>query len=99
MPAKRVKSRAIIGLIIAPHITEKSARGARAGWYTFQVRSDATKPAIKRAVADRYGVLVTQVRVSYHRARRVRVGRHEGVVPGFKKAMVKVKEGQSIEFT
>ncbi len=91
--------RRIVGVIVAPHLTEKSSAGNARGWYTFRVRDTADKILIRRAVEDRYGVTVERVRIVHQPAKKVRLGRITGEAPGFKKAMVKVRAGQSIEFT
>ena len=91
--------RKIIGIIIAPHLTEKTTRASEGGWYAFRVSPSASKPVIRRAVEDRYGVAVERVRVLRSRPKTVRIGRIEGTSRGFKKAMVKIKAGQTIEFT
>lgn len=96
--AARVPGKSIPGILIAPHITEKATSGARHGWYVFRVAKNADKPTIKRAVEARYGVRVLRVRVVNRRPRPIRLGRTEGKVSGFKNAMVRVAEGQSIEF-
>lgn len=95
-PAKG--ERRITGVIIAPHLTEKTSRAAAGGWYTFRVSPESNKLEIKAAVEDRYGVSVERVRALRQRPKRVRLGRITGTRPGFTKAMVKVKGGQTIEF-
>ena len=91
--------RRIVGTIVGPHLTEKASGATARGWYTFRVRDGANKIVIKQAVEDRYGVKVERVRVGRQRPKEVRRGRVIGSSPGFKKAMVKVRAGQSIEFT
>lgn len=97
-PRTATAGKGIPGVIIAPHITEKATSGTAHGWYAFRVARNADKPTIKRAVEGRYGVRVSLVRVVNRRSRPIRLGRTEGSVPGFKNAMVKLAEGQSIEF-
>ena len=91
--------RRVLGFDLMPHMTEKSNAGSEHNWYTFRVPLVAGKIVVKQAVEDRYRVNVLRVRISPVRPRSIRVGRIEGTVPGFKKAMVKVREGQKIEFT
>lgn len=98
-PAADTKHRRFIGIIIAPHQTEKAGREGGRGWYTFAVDRRAQKAQVWRAVEERYGVRVQAVHVLAARSRAVRLGRIRGRSAGFKKAMVRVKEGQSIEFT
>lgn len=91
--------RRVIGVILHPHLTEKTSFAGRGGWYAFIVGPRSSKPLVKRAVEDRYGVRVEKVSIINQPSKSMRLGRIQGRVPGFKKAMVKVKEGQSIEFT
>ncbi len=88
-----------IGILLAPHLTEKSNRTAAQGWYAFRVAPQANKLLVKLAVQERYGVEVERVRMLSQKPKKIRRGSISGTVPGFKKAMVKVKAGQSIEFT
>jgi large subunit ribosomal protein L23 len=91
--------RRLVGFELLPHVTEKTTRGAEHGWYTFRVSNDAGKVAVKQAVEDRYRVHVDRVHISPVRPRTVRIGRTMGTVPGFKKASVKLRAGESIELT
>ena len=63
----------------------------------------AGSPGLHRACAGwvqrRYGVHVQVVRTIPVHARAIRIGRIEGAVPGFKKAMVKLRPGESIQFS
>ena len=79
--------------------TPRTASGASHGWYSFRVARHADKPTIKRAVEGRYGVRVLRVRVVNRQPRPIRLGRTEGSVPGYKNAMVKLREGEAIEFS
>lgn len=91
--------RRLVGFELLPHVTEKTTRGAEHGWYTFRVSNDAGKIGVKQAVEDRYRVHVDRVRISSVRPRKVRIGRTLGTVPGFKKASVKLRAGETIELT
>jgi len=63
----------------------------------FEVNDSANKIEIKKAVEEKYKVNVLQVRtINIHR-KKVRRGKTEGFTKGYKKAIVKVKEGQNIE--
>jgi large subunit ribosomal protein L23 len=84
--------------IIRPLITEKSSVAYQErGEYTFQVHPDATKGAIKQAVEKLFGVTVTGVWTSNQRGKTKRVGKTVGRRPNWKKAIVKLAEGQTIE--
>lgn len=87
------------GLIFKqPHITEKSAGASEAGVYVFRVHPGFSKPDIKKALQDLYKVKVVSVNIISVPSRRRRVGRKVGVRPGYKKALIKLAEGQKIEF-
>jgi large subunit ribosomal protein L23 len=61
------------------------------------VTKETNKIEIKRAVESNYNVEVTGVRIINIPRRKVRVGKNEGWKKGYKKAIVEVKKGQSIE--
>ena len=82
----------------SPCITEKAVdMSAQGNFYTFKVEKDANKIQIKKAVEAKYKVNVLQVRIINIPAKKITRGRIEGMRSGFKKAIVKVKEGQKIE--
>lgn len=81
----------------APQITEKATDLAEKNQYVFKVFSGANKVEIKRAVEGLYGVDVLSVNVVKVRPKKRRMGRISGWRPGYKKAIVKIKEGQKIE--
>lgn len=85
-------------ILQSPCITEKAVNmGAQGNFYTFHVSSDANKIEIKKAVEGKYKVTVLNVRtVNIPRKRMVR-GRIEGFRPGYKKAVVRLKDGDKIE--
>lgn len=85
------------GVIIASRITEKSADGANKRAYTFVVAPWATKQEVKKMVEARYRVNVENVRVVRLPGKERRRGNQIGFKPGIKKAMVTIKEGQTIE--
>jgi large subunit ribosomal protein L23 len=80
-----------------PLITEKSERGREASQhYAFEVHSDATKIQVKNAVEKLFGVHVTAIRTAIVRGKNKRVGRSMGRRPNWKKAIVTLKEGETI---
>ena len=84
--------------IVAPGVTEKSSAAyAARKEYAFRVRTDATKPEIKAAIETLFKVGVTDVRTLVMRAKRRTYGRHVGRRPAWKKAIVTLKEGDTIE--
>lgn len=89
--------KSIIGILRSPHVTEKAAAGEALREYVFKVSPDANKYQVKQAVEARYNVQVDSVRTLTTSGKERRRGRQIGWKPGFKKAMVKIKEGQTIE--
>jgi large subunit ribosomal protein L23 len=88
-----------IDVVLRPLVTEKSlARAERHNTYTFQVRLDANKVQIRRAVEKLFSVSVTGVRTQRMMGKRRRLGRFTGVTPTWKRALVSVKEGDTIDF-
>lgn len=84
-------------IIIAPVITEKSMANRQNNVYTFKVAKDATKTDIKRAVEEAFKVSVKSVNTLNTKSKRRRVGRYSGRTKTFKKAIVTLNEGSSIE--
>lgn len=83
--------------IVRPVVTEKtSAAYQDRGEYTFEVHSKASKPAIKSAIEQLFGVTVTGVWTSNVRGKLRRVGGFSGTRPNWKKAIVTLKSGDSI---
>lgn len=84
-------------VILRPRVTEKSSRYAAERTYVFDVRPHATKRMIKTTIEKMHNVGVVMVRtIRIPRKRRAR-GKLEGWKQGYKKALVKVKVGQTIE--
>ncbi len=94
-----VRSRDFLaGVLIAPHVSEKSARIAMQGnQYVFRVRTDATKPEIRAAVEMMFEVKVDTVHVVNQAGKAKRFGRTPGRRQDWKKAYVRLAEGQQIE--
>ena len=85
-------------VLIAPHVSEKSARISSEGnQYVFRVRTDATKPEIRAAVEQQFTVKVDKVRVVNQAGKAKRFGRSLGRRQDWKKAYVRLAEGQQIE--
>jgi large subunit ribosomal protein L23 len=84
--------------IVRPLITEKSSAAYQArGEYTFEVHPDATKPQIRTAIEELFGVKVTGVWTLNVRGKEKRMGKTVGRRPNWKKAIVKLREGDTIE--
>jgi large subunit ribosomal protein L23 len=84
--------------IVRPHITEKtSAAYQDRGEYTFEVNPNASKTQIRDAIESLFGVKVTNVWTANHRGKEKRMGQTSGRRPNWKKAIVKLREGDTIE--
>jgi large subunit ribosomal protein L23 len=83
--------------IMRPIITERtSAAYQDRGEYTFEVAPEANKYAIKQAIESLFGVKVTGVWTSIARGKDRRVGQSIGRRPHTKKAIVKLRDGDTI---
>lgn len=89
--------------LVRPIITEQTSARYQASAergqleYTFEVHPDANKYEIRQAVERLFGVKVAGVWTSNVRGKARRVGRSSGTRPNWKKAIVKLQAGQSIE--
>jgi len=86
-------------LLLKPVVTEKSTVGVENNQVTFKVAIDATKPEIKEAVEAVFGVKVNAVNTLRQQGK---VKRFRGVVgkrPDYKKAIVTLAEGETIDIT
>ena len=84
-------------VLVAPVVSEKSYSGLADRKYTFKVHQDAHKTQVRQAVESLFGVKVASVRMISVPAKPKRRGVHAGVRPGWKKAVVQLREGQTIE--
>jgi large subunit ribosomal protein L23 len=92
-------SAACLLLIKRPRITEKSGIQAETnGVYTFEVRPEATKTIVKKAITMMYNVVPTKVNIINLPAQNVFARGKRGVKSAVKKAVVYLKKGDKIEF-
>jgi len=80
-----------------PHISEKASYLSEKDQYTFEVLPDYNKKEIKDAVEGIYKVDVLSVNVIKIPSKKRRLGKTEGFRKAYKKAIIKIKEGQKIE--
>ena len=86
-------------VIQRPVVTEKSSIAREeANIVTFRVDPNASKQDIRRAVEELFDVNVSKVRTMQQPGKKKRVGRTVGRKPAWKKAIVELAEGQTIEF-
>lgn len=85
-------------VVVRPIITEKtSSNQMEHNQYTFEVAIDANKHEIKHSVQQLFSVHVQQVRTTRQRGKWRRRGVHVGKQPNWKKAVVTLVEGETIE--
>lgn len=94
---KKISERIVYRVLKAPHITEKASELAEKNQYVFKVYPATNKIEIKKAIEQLYSVDVLTVRVIKVPRKQRRVGRTVGWRKGYKKAIVKIREGQKIE--
>lgn len=86
-------------LILAPHVSEKSSRLAdKHRQIVLEVRPDATKSEIKQAVEKLFNVQVEAVTVTNVTGKTKQTARRAGRRKDWKKAYVRLKPGQDIDF-
>ena len=97
--AKKYNIDQLMNIVLAPVVSEKSTFVAdRNRQYVFRVADDATKPQIKAAVELMFKTKVDGVTVLNVRGKERRFGRLMGRKRNWKKAYVRLAEGQEINF-
>ncbi len=90
----------IYKVILGAHISEKATVIADEGnQFAFKVAKDATRPEIKEAVETIYGVKVVNVSVLNVKGKVKRNMRGISKKPSWKKAYVRIEDGQDIDFS
>lgn len=85
-------------IIVSPVVTEKSTEMLeKQGAYSFVVARDANKLEISKAVETLFNVKVSDVRTMRYKGKERRVGRYVGRRASWKKAIVTLNEGDTIE--
>lgn len=94
-----VSKERMFDIVRSPVITEKATMGSEHNQVTFRVPLDASKPEIKLAVEGIFGVKVKAVNTLRQLGKTKRFRGRTGKRNDFKKAMVTLAEGQSIDVT
>ncbi|MFP4387267.1 MAG: 50S ribosomal protein L23 [Alphaproteobacteria bacterium] len=94
---KREAAEWMYEIITAPHITEKATLGSENAQVTFKVPLSAKKPQIKEAVEVLFDVKVKGVNTLIQKGKTKRFRGIMGKRPDFKKAVVTLEEGQTID--
>ena len=90
---------ALYNVILAPHVSDKGTKLAdTASQVVFKVAVDATKPQIRRAIEKLFSVEVESVQVVRQKGKQKNFGRIAGKRKDWKKAYIRLKPGQDIDF-
>lgn len=85
-------------IILKPHISEKSmSEIEKSNTYTFKVALNANKTEVKKAIEEIFKVKVLQVSTCRMPGKTKRMGVFVGTTPSWKKAMVRLADGDRIE--
>lgn len=89
----------MIDLVKYPVITEKTYVSLfKNRQYTFDVDKRLTKPQIKKLFESLFNINVTAINTHIPPRKKIRVGMAQGYRPTYKRAIITLKEGQSINF-
>jgi len=84
-------------VLLAPVVSEKSYSLIGDNKYSFRIHPDAHKTQVRQAVEQLFEVKVERVNVVKVQSKPKRRGVSKGTRPGWKKAIVQLAEGESIE--
>ena len=84
-------------VLLAPVVSEKSYSLIAEGKYVFRIHPDAHRTQVRQAVEELFDVHVEGVNVLKVQAKPKRRGMTKGIKPGWKKAIVQLREGETIE--
>ena len=84
-------------VLLAPVVSEKSYSLISDRKYTFKVHKDAHKTQVRQAVEELFDVHVENVNILKVQPKPKRRGLTKGIRPGWKKAIVQLREGDAIE--
>lgn len=99
MNKKPIQKERLLKVLLSPLLTEKGNKIAESNrQFAFKVTPDATKPEISAAVAELFKVEVEKVNLMNVMGKKKRHGATMGRRADWKKAYVKLKPGQDIDF-
>ena len=84
-------------VLLAPVVSEKSYSLITDRKYTFKVHKDAHKTQVRQAVEELFDVKVQKVNIVKVQSKPKRRGLIRGTRPGWKKAVVQLREGEEIQ--
>ena len=99
MRSANISRERMYDVIRSPVITEKATLGSEHSQVTFRVAMDATKPEIKAAIEELFEVKVKAVNTLRQQGKQKRFRGRLGRRAAYKKAIVSLEDGQSIDVT
>ncbi len=84
-------------VLLSPRITEKATESAEINQYVFEINPRCNKNQVRKAVMEMYGVTPIKINITKIPTKKVFLKNKKGMKPGGKKAIVHLKEGDSIE--
>jgi len=96
---KTLSKEKLYGVLLAPHITEKATAGSENNQVSFKVAANATKPQVKAAVEQLFNVKVKSVNTIVVKGKTKRFRGIEARRSDWKKAIVTLAEGSTIDVT
>jgi large subunit ribosomal protein L23 len=84
-------------VLLSPVVSEKSYSLINDRKYSFRVHKDAHKTQVRQAVEELFDVHVERVNILKVQSKPKRRGMTKGTRPGWKKAIVQIREGETIE--
>ena len=94
-----MKINSLRDIIISPVVTEKSTLLQESGKYTFKISKYADKSSVKKAVEELFEVKVAAVNIIVKKGKPKTFGRNRIITPGYKKAIVSLVAGDTINIT
>ena len=94
-----IKNEKLYTVIRAPHISEKSARAQEHNQYVFEIAAGADKKLVKEAVEALFSVKVESVNIANVKGKVKAFRNRAGTRQGWRKAYVRLHEGQTIDVT
>ena len=97
--SQKIRHDQIRTILIEPHVSEKTTLlNQENGQIAFKVRSDSNKKQIKKAVEKMFNVKVSSVKTVSVKGKKKRMGMRSGKTNDWKKAYIKLAEGQKLDF-
>tara|TARA_A100000164_G_scaffold374553_1_gene407770 strand:+ start:232 stop:525 length:294 start_codon:yes stop_codon:yes gene_type:complete len=94
-----MKINSLSDIIISPIVTEKSTLLQESGKYTFKISKHADKISVKKAIEEIFEVKVSSVNIIVKKGKPKTFGRNRIITPGFKKAIVSLIDGDTINIS